>query len=248
MRPSKPYWGGAGVLIYYQSSAGQYYALIGNQTKYLSDYRPDLKQYEYLFQNISFQEAMVTFGDIARRLSTITLFEEEPTRVQVTFDIPVWKTGYWRTHYRILPRSNNPTLAGIVKGGVEFQDKSPIDTALREVNDILGQKLIVENMKPIIKNVGFHYFSYEISESTAKEIENQNAVMQFTQIGKMQHLEFVEISELFNDISKINPNTTRILIHKFGSLFPKLLIKKKISNIVRDSPNNQIWPRHLAQL
>jgi hypothetical protein len=228
----RPFWRGAGIIIYYTDSLGKIHVLVGNETKYLSDYLPKIKELEYIMKNSTFEQVVIDYGEIARNLSNTNLFEDAPQRMMVSFDIPVWKGTYWRTHFRIKPRINEPII-GILKGGPEHADISPLDNAVREISEITGMKPLPLEVKRIYTEKGFHHFSHEISEDIAQHYNTSIATTQFTQIGKMQHLEFVELSQLLYDVSKLNMTTTKILINLFGKRFPEIMGSKKPTNALK---------------
>lgn len=215
-KPYNPEWRGGGVLIHYKDSFGKVYVLVGYETKYLFDYFPKLKELEYIFKICTLEQAMIEYGRIARNMSLMNLFDDEPKRVLVTFDMPIWKGNHWRAHFRIKPRTHESVL-GILKGGYEFEDRSPLDTAIREVVDITGMKPHESQLCHIFKDRGFHYFSHEISESDAEKYKNSISVTQFTHLGKMQYLEFTELSELLLDRTRLNTPTANILTNYFGT-------------------------------
>jgi hypothetical protein len=222
----KPYWRGAGAIIHYTDSFGKIFVLVGNETKYLSDYLPQVKELEYIFKISTFEQAMAEYGEIVRKLSLTPLFEDEPRRMLVTFDRPIWKGNHWRTHFRVKHRTPNHIMS-VLKGGIERVDISPLDTAIREISDITGIKPHPSKLKPASIETGFRYFSHEITEDEAQKYNTSIATTQFMQIGKMHHLEFVELSQLLYDISKINRITTKLLINLFGKRFPNIVGQKQ---------------------
>lgn len=215
-QPYKLHWMGSGAVIHYKDSFGRIHVLMGHETKYLSDYFPKLKELEYIFKICTLEQAIIEYGKIARNLSLMNLFDDEPKRTLITFDMPIWKGNHWRAHFRIKPITSSNVL-GILKGGREFEDKSPLDTAIREVADITGMKPRESQLCHILKDRGFHYFSHELSESDAEIYKKSISVAQFTHVGKMQYLEFIELSELLLDRTRINAPTTNILTNYFDT-------------------------------
>jgi 8-oxo-dGTP pyrophosphatase MutT (NUDIX family) len=196
-------WKGGGIIAYYVEG-NKKYALVGKETKYLSDFEVpiDLNNYEKLENNNqTYKEVCEYYSKKAKELSEIKLFEKKE---YISYDEPKLKDNEWKVNMRIVRHENQKENYGMPKGGKNDQDKAPIDTAVREFEEEVGYKIGRERLKFLEEERQYYFYHVKISKEEMEEIKGIIEKIKEKNEGEMHELQFIEISEIKKNINKFN--------------------------------------------
>ena len=215
---SEKYWKGAGIILHYNDGKKSY-ALVGKETRYLSDFNIpiDINNYERKEkENQTYEEMSKYYSDKAKELSKIILFDKE---MYISYDKPYIKNNEWNVNMRVVKHENDKDNYGMPKGGKDDRDKDPKDTAIRELEEEVGVK--IEKSRLILLEVERHYHFYQvkISEEEVKKIKEMIEKMREENVGEMHDLQFMEISEIRKNINKFNGLGRKV----FGGFVNKII-------------------------
>ena len=200
---SDKYWKGAGVILHYNDGTKNY-ALVGKETRYLSDFSVpiEINKYERKEkENQTYEEMCKYYSDKAKELSKIKLFEKE---MYISYDRPYIKNNEWKVNMRVVKHENDKENYGMPKGGKDDRDKDPKDTAIRELEEEVGVKMDKSRLNFLEVERHYHFYQVKINEEEVKKIKEMIEKMREENVGEMHDLQFMEIGEIRKNINKFN--------------------------------------------
>lgn len=213
-------WRGAGVVIQVKNIFGvpELSLLTGKETFYASDIVPAIIPFQTIQAAAeTTEEAEALFSERAKSLvadpGQIGL-ESCPT---LTFDTPRLRPEGWTTNFRQI---HSEAVFGFPKGKRRRSaDTSPQATAVRELEEETGIRLLPTQLTPLSIDRDYHFFLYTITtqaEYTAacETIAAKNSLLS----SELQDISFTPISKVRADITKFNGLSRKVLNDHF---FPK---------------------------
>ena len=237
-------WEGA-LILYHIEGTNKF--LLGNESLYIWEKTGNKIQDEIHDQVQKIQTAPVDLKNFEDREKLTKLLvtqiekqlDKEKIRLESWLVPPAHKSSYqakanagkviYKTHAR---KSKSDTMFGAPKGGREPDDKTPLDTILREIQEEIGNlepELLPKKENEFEEKAsnGYTIFYKAIRHTDAEKIKKEIERRKQLHIGEMFYLEFRDIDQ-----------ATSLVQNAFDK------IKNKIQTVVTESEKAKIKAEH----